>query len=533
MSQSENGKFQMNWAVFVPSLGLILLAVVIGLVDNKLMVDVSKSIFNFTLLKFGWLYQLLALSCLSITIFVFFSKFGKIKIGGKNAKPNFNFLTTFAMALTGGIATGVVTYSVNEPIIYLGNIYGEIANQGFAPMGREASVFALARCFYNWTFFPYAMYSVVGLMIAYMHFNKGQTFSLVSAIRPVIGRWADNKIVISIIDIISLLSIALGLASGLGEGLTLLSSGLQTVYGIHTNHAVLQIIAVIIVGTFITSSMTGFKRGVKTLASTNAFLFYALAILIFIVGPTDYIMNLSTTAIGYWLNHFFGWSLDAKNMGGEALVTWWTMFDWAIWIAYAPLMGLFLAKISYGRTIKEFLIINWILPAVFGLLWFGIWGATAIDWQLHDGVNLVQMIKDNGAFAALWLFLKHFPFSSVLIPIVFIVFILSYATAADSLSSIIASVCVKQSHSDHTKGDDSSPKFLRAIWGILIGVIAYTMVVYGAGKQGIEGIKYLASAASALVLIYFILVVIAAYKVFAKNSDNSSSTYSKDQTIVS
>ncbi len=163
-----NSKSQqsLNRSVFIPTFLVVLVAVTIGLLNNEMLVRVAKDVFYFSLSDFAWLYQLLAISVLGLVAYIFFSKAGDIRLGGANAKPTFSMASNFAMALTGGIATGVVTYSVNEPIIYLGNIYGEIANQSFAPGSAEAAIFSLARCFHNWSFIPYAMYSIVGLMIA-------------------------------------------------------------------------------------------------------------------------------------------------------------------------------------------------------------------------------------------------------------------------------------------------------------------------------------------------------------------------------
>src|SRR5690606_21182632 len=152
-------------SVFIPAFVIVLAAVTLGIVDNELLVKFAKSVFYFSLSDFAWLYQLLSVTALIVIIYIFFSDAGNIRLGGKDAKPRFSLLSTCAMALTGGIATGVVTYSVNEPIIYFGNIYGEISNQSFEPFSNEAAIFSLARSFHNWSFIPYAIYSIVGLMI--------------------------------------------------------------------------------------------------------------------------------------------------------------------------------------------------------------------------------------------------------------------------------------------------------------------------------------------------------------------------------
>lgn len=500
---------RLNMLVFVPAFAIILIAVVVGLVDNETLVRVAKAIFFFSLSDFGWLYQLLAFAALAVTGYIFFSKSGDIRLGGKDAKPAFSLVSTFAMALTGGIATGVVTYSVNEPIIYLGNIYGEIANQSFQPGSAEAAIFALARCFHNWSFIPYAMYSVVGLMIAYMHYNRKEQFSIASALVPLIGERAMQPMVRTIINVISVLAIALGLASSLGAGLALISSGMEAQYGIASNPTTWLLLTLLIAAVFITSALSGLRRGIQFLSSVNAYVFYGLVVILLLIGPFNYVLSLSTTSFGYWLNNFFIWSFDTKEMGGEALVTWWTMYDWSIWIAYAPLMGLFLARISYGRTLREFLVINWILPSAFGMVWFAIWGGSAIKWQLDGTLDLVAVITDKGAVAGLWGFLQNLPLAALFVPLIIFTLIISFATAADSMTSTIATICTHD-----ISADEEAPKSQKLIWGLSISAIAYVMVAFGGGAQGVDGIKFLAAAGGFTVLFLFILIVMSAARVF-------------------
>lgn len=502
-------KSRLNAPVFIPAFAIILIAVTIGLYNNQMLVEVAKAIFYFSLSDFGWLYQLLAFAALVVTTWIFCSKAGHIRLGGPDAKPTFSLPSTFAMALTGGIATGVVTYSVNEPIIYLGNVYGEIANQSFAPGTTEAAVFALARSFHNWSFIPYAMYSVVGLMIAYMHYNRRQQFSIASALVPLFGEGAMRPWVRALINVISVLAIALGLASSLGAGLALISSGMGAQYGVELNPTTWLILTLVIAGVFISSALSGLRRGIQFLSSINAWVFYGLVVVLLLIGPVNYVLSLSTTSLGYWLNNFFTWSFDTKELGGEALVTWWTMYDWSIWIAYAPLMGLFLARISYGRTLREFLVINWILPAAFGIVWFAIWGGSAIKWQLDGTLDLVGVITENGAVAGLWGFLQNLPLAAIFVPLVIFTLIISFATSADSMTSTIASICTHD-----IRADEEAPKSQKLIWGLSISAIAYVMVAFGGGAQGVDGIKFLAAAGGFTVLFLFILIVISAARVF-------------------
>ena len=501
-------KKSLNKKVFFPVFSIVILAVVIGMTHNALLVEITRQIFYISLSDFGWLYQLIAVSALVITCVFFFSRAGRIRLGGEHAKPRFSMPATFAMALTGGIATGVVTYAVNEPIIYLGNIYGELSQQSFAAGSNEAAVFAMARSFHNWSFIPYAIYSIVGLMIGYMHYNRGMRFSISSTVAPVLGRHGDAPWVRGLIDVISVLAITLGLASSMGAGLALIGSGIQAQYGIASNPVTWLVLTLVITSIFVISAVSGLKRGIRWLSSINAYVFYVFLAILVVVGPLTYILSLSTTSLGYWLNHLLSWSFDTKESGGEALVTWWTMYDWAIWVAYAPLMGLFLARISYGRTLREFLIINWVLPSAFGIVWFAIWGGSALKWQLDGTLDLISVVQEHGAVSGLWGFLQNIPLSGLLVPMAIFTLILSFATAADSMSATIATICTR-----NITADEESPKSQKVIWGLSISAIAYLMVAFGGGAQGVDGIKYLAAAGGFTVVFLFALILISAAKV--------------------
>ncbi|PRX38652.1 choline-glycine betaine transporter [Planifilum fimeticola] len=495
--------------VFVPTFLVVGGAAVLGIVNNKLLADMSMNVFLGSLRNLGWLYQLLSIVTLGLIALVTFTRLGNIRLGGPDAKPKYSFATWFAMALTGGIATGVITYGVNEPIIYFGNIYGELDQTGVEPGTNVAAIYAIARSFYNWSFIPYAMYSLSGLIIAYMYFNRQKKLSVSASLIPLFGEKVTRGFWQNLIDTVSVLAIALGLASSLGAGLALVGSGIESIYGIDQGIVLWLMLTFVITATFTMSAIKGLDRGIRILSDINAKIFYILLILLFIMGPTVYMLRTSTAGLGYWLQHFWEWGLDPIDLGGEALVMWWTLYDWAIWIAYAPLMGIFLAVISYGRTIREFMIINWILPSVFGLVWFGIWGSTALHWQQKGITDLVATIKESGAVAGLWTFLSHLPLGAVLVPVVMVTLVLSFATAADSMTRTIASLCTS-----NIRHDEEPPNWQKLVWALSIGIISFVMVAYAGGEQGVDGVKYLAAAGGTTVLFLFLLQVISAIKLF-------------------
>ncbi|MDR1296499.1 MAG: BCCT family transporter [Deltaproteobacteria bacterium] len=493
--------------VFWPSFIIMGGAALLGIVNNELLSELAQKVFTGSLRNFGWLYQVISIFTLILVVVIMATKVGAIRLGGKDAKPNFPFGAWFAMALTGGIATGLITYGVNEPIIYLANIYGEMEFTGIEPGSKEAVWYSLGRCLYNWTFIPYAMYSICGLLSAYFYFNRKEPLTVTATLKPLFGPKVEKFS--WLIDTLALLAIALGLSSSLGAGLTLVGAGIEQSYGITQSIPVWLALAAVTCVTFTTSSYLGVNRGIRFFANLNSKIFYILLIFIFITGPTLYILRSSTAGLAYWLQNFWEWGLDPIDIGGEALVMWWTLYDWAIWIAYAPLMGIFLAIISYGRTVRQFLVINFLLPSVFGFAWMMIWGATAIEWQQTGVVDLVSVIKNSGAVAGLWAFLANLPLSQVLIPVVMLTLILSFSTAADSMTTTIALLCSRKV----IQGEEPAA-WQKILWGVTIGAVAFLMVAFAGGVQGVDGVKYLAAAGGAMVLFVFILQVFSALKSF-------------------
>lgn len=505
----ETNQKPIRWDVFIPCFAVIGGAAILGIVNNEWLTSVTNAIFGWSLSTFGWLYQMVAMVTLALAFMLTFSKVGKIRFGGPEAKAKYSFGSWFAMTLTGGIATGLITYGVNEVLIYFGNIYGELDGYGIEALSDEAAWFAMGRCFYNWTVIPYAMYALSGVLIAYMYFNRKKDLTVAASLTPLFGDKVTKGIWVVLIDVLSVLAIALGLAASLGAGLALIGTGLYAAYGVAQGPVVWIVLTAIITATFTIASVTGMDKGIKWLAGLTSKIFYVLLILLFIIGPTVYILNMANVGLGYWLDRFWMWGFDPYVVGGSALVTWWTMYDWAIWIAYAPLMGIFFAMIAYGRTVRQFMTVNFLLPAGFGFVWFAVWGSTALDWQISGKADIIAAIQDGGAVAGIWEFLKHVPLGAIIIPVVIISLIAAFSTTADTMSTTIAALCTKGA-----RHDEEPAMWQKIIWGVSIGAIACIMVAFGGGAQGVDGVKYLAACGGAVVLIVFILQVAAAIKVF-------------------
>ena len=513
-SENESNKIlkknDIRWDVFIPGIILFGIAAIVGITNNKALTASSQAFFNWSLDSFGWLYQYVVMGSTVLVAIIALSKVGNIRLGGKDAKPKYPFWTWFAMTLTGGVATGIVTWGVNEPVIYYGNVWGELDQLGIQPFSPEAARFAMGRSFYNWTFMPYAIYALCGILVAYLYYNKKQRLNVTATLKPVFGRRITKGVLAAIIDCLSMLALGVGICSGLTMCITLVMTGLRT-YGVQDNLGLFIIIGILLIALFTFSSYIGMDKGLKTLGSLNAWFYYGLLVLLLVTGPVLFIARNSTAGLAEWFNNFWRWGLDPIDIGGTALTRSWTLFDWSCWIAYAPVTGIFLAMMSRGRTIREFLIVNWILPSVFGLVWFSIWGNSAIMMQMTGRANLVAALNDGGAVMALWEFLKHLPLGIgiLVIPVNIFIVVISFVTAADATLTNVGSMCVK-----NVPIGSEPPKQVKVLWGVVIGTVAIIMAAFGGGAKGVDGVKSLATAGGFLVLFIFLLQIVSFVKVF-------------------
>lgn len=505
------GKHEIRWEVFIPAYLVIGGAAVLGIVNKDALTKNVMAFFFWSLQNFGWLFQLTVMAAFVFTAIMMFSKYGDIKLGGKNAKPKFGFWTWFAMTLTGGVATGIVTWGVNEPLIYFGNVWGELNTLGIEPNSTNAAIFAMARSFYNWTFVPYAIYAFCGLLVAYIYFNKRERLAVTSTLKPLFGEKVTKGWGAGIIDMLSMLGLAIGITTGLTMCITLVMSGLKGAYGIESSVPLFAAIGIFIICMFTFSSYIGMEKGLAKLGSLNAWFYYFLLALLLVTGPTVYILRIGTAGLAMWLDNFFLWGLDPIDIGGEALTMYWTLFDWAFWVGFAPVTGIFLAMISYGRTIREYMIVNWILPSVFGMIWFAVWGGSALHMQQTGTVDLIAVINEGGAIAALWAFLQNLPFGlgAIIIPFNIVVILVSFITAADATLTNIGSMCVK-----NVPIGTEPPAMLKVVWGIALGAVAIIMAAFGGGVQGVDGVKALAAASGFVVLFIFAIQLVAFFKVW-------------------
>lgn len=438
-----------------------------------------------------------------IIYLIFSPTLGKIKLGGPDAEPELNYWNWFAIALCAGIAIGIVFWGVAEPLMHF-HQPPEIAGVEGASPG--AAIEALSISFLHWSLHPYALYAVIGLTVAFATYNLKLPFKISSVFYPLIGD-KIHSFTGNLIDAIALFAIVGGVVTSLGLGTLQIAGGLDYIWGFPGGN--LSYILIIIGVTFIytMSSYTGLQRGIRFFSDNNAKLFFGLTIFLFIMGPSVFLLDLSIESIGQYIANIIPmsfWTDSFETSGG-----WgggWTIFYWAWWIAFAPIVGMFLARISYGRTIREFLVVNVIAPASFGIIWFTVFGGNAIYLDKYMGAGLIEQIGSYGEEISMYALLENFPLAGITLPIAVLMVAISFVTLADSMTSTMALMTAKNYSPDE---ESEAPAPLKIFWGVLMGALTLLFLIIG-GAEVVEALQT-ASLVSALPIFVLQLLAIVAF----------------------
>lgn len=459
--------------------------------------------------QFGWLFSLCAALALCLCILIcatsfWRSGFAHVRIGGPEAKPLLSLWNWFAITVCTTIAIGILFWSTAEPIKHLGSPPGF---SGVEPNSHQAAVFSLSTMFLHWSFTPYALYCVASLMFAFAYYNMKQPFSLGSTVTPILGKFSIGAGG-WIIDAVCLYALVAGMAAALGTGILMLSGGLNDMFGIPSNSITWALIATTIVATFIVSSATGLMKGIRILSDINTKLLFLLAIVPLVFGPALFIVTLGWEAVLDYLLTFIPRNLSylSTEEGVSILVPdqWgrnWTVFYWAVWIAWAPITACFLGRIAYGRTVKEFMLVNFLLPSLFAMVWMTIFSGTAIGFQLNGTVDLQAVLDADGFQAISYSVFKQFPFATPIILFYMLSAFICFVTSSDSNMSAMASISSTGISPENPEGS----KALKIVWGISVGAVAWIMISFTGNVDGVKMLSNLGGFPAAFLEILIII----------------------------
>ena len=468
--------------VFYISLVIVLLISLWGIISPDTFGNIANNVFNFLTTKFGWFYLIAMFFFVVFMIVLAFSRYGSIKLGPDDSKPEYSFITWFAMLFSAGMGIGLVFWGVAEPL-----------NHYMNPMGVEAATseaanFAIFSSFLHWGIHPWANYAVIALPLAYMQFRKNKPGLISSIFIPLIGEEKANGPIGKFIDILAIFATVAGVATSLGLGVLQINSGLNYLFGIPINTLVNIIIIAIVTCLFMASAISGLDKGIKILSNTNVILAAALMILTFILGPTLEILNSLTNGIGMYLGNFIEESFKINPFGDNSWINGWRIFYWAWWIAWAPFVGVFIARISRGRTIKEFILGVTLIPALGSFLWFAVFGTTGISLGPEIAQEAIKVTE-----TALFVVAEHLPLGSLISLVAILLLCTFFVTSADSATFVLAMMS--------RSGDLNPDTRTKVIWGIIQSMMAFALMLAG-GLQVLQTASIAAAFPFAFVMIF-------------------------------
>lgn len=421
--------------------------------------------------NFSWLYLAVMLLFVLFSLALAFSKWGSIRLCKDGEKPEYSTISWFAMLFGTGMGIGLVFWSVAEP---LSHYISPMA--GIEPGTSEAVAFAMRSCFMHWGLHPWACYAVMGLGLAYFQFRKGESALASNLLKPL---WGQRRGISTTIDVFTTVLTTTGVATSFGMGCLQISEGLNHLFGIPNTMMTWITIIVSICIVYLLSAISGVGKGIKKLSDLNLVFFIILMVLAFLVGPMGDTLRLGLQGTVDYIVHFFPDSLRMQSQGDSTWIQNWRVFYWAWWLSWAPFVGIFIARISKGRTIREFVLGVMIIPTLVSIIWFTVFGGMTLN--AAERFTTEQLLSMASApETALFHIFDQYPLSIVLSLIALMLLVTFFITSANSATFVLAMLT--------SDGALDPPASKKIFWGILIAVVAFALILSG-GIQMIQTVS--------------------------------------------
>jgi choline/carnitine/betaine transport len=431
-------------------------------------------LFDFLVPNFGWVFILSSFGFLAFSVYLALSRYGRIRLGGDDEQPEFRTVSWVAMMFSAGMGIGLMFFGVAEPMTHMGTPPAGLAE----PNTKGAAQVAMEYSYFHWAFHPWAIYAVMGLALAYFTFRKGMPNLISTAFHPLLGDRVYGPVG-KAIDILAIFATLFGSATSLGLGALQINEGLDVLFGFGGRDAVGLAIVVIAFLTlcFIVSAVSGVHRGIQWLSNTNMILAVFLIFFLFVLGPTVFILDTFVQSLGGYLANLIPMSFRTASYGDSAFVSGWTIFYWAWWISWAPFVGTFIARISRGRTIREFVVGVILVPSVVSFVWFAVLGGAAINLQLSGTANIAGAVAESQP-VALFSTLGAFPLSGLTSLIAIILVALFFISGADAASVVMGMLS--------SKGSLHPRAWNVIVWGVFTGTAAAICLLAGAIQGSVD-----------------------------------------------
>ncbi|AXF55556.1 BCCT family transporter [Salicibibacter kimchii] len=437
--------------------------------------------------NFGWFYLLATTGFVIFAIFLVVGPYGRIKLGKPDEKPEYSYFTWFAFLFTAGMGVGLVFFGVAEPLTHYYSPPN--ADGGTVPAAEESLQYTL----FHWGFHPWATYAVVALTLAYFKFRHQAPALISSAFTPLIGDRAKGGLGHSI-DVLAVFATIFGIATSLGLGATQITAGLSFTFDGFENNILTQLLVIFIVTIlFLLSASTGINRGIRYLSWANIVVAIGLMVFVFILGSTVQMLDSFMTTMGNYIQNLPSMTFSMNAFTGEReFLNAWTLFYWAWWIGWSPFVGTFIARVSRGRTIREFVLGVTAVPVIFSAIWFAIFGVAGIEADNASGGALYELVTSEGEEVALFAFLETMPMDVIVIGLAVLLISSFFITSADSATFVLGML---------TTGGRLNPTVnVKVIWGLILSGTA-AVLLFSGGLQALEMAMLIAAFPFAVVVI--------------------------------
>ncbi|MFL4474446.1 BCCT family transporter [Paeniglutamicibacter sp. MACA_103] len=450
---------------------------------------------------FNWYYVLIATGFVVFSLWLGFGKFGEIKLGKDDDEPEFSLGSWFSLLFAAGMGIGLVFYGVSEPLSHFAS-----PKPGASGSPAELAQQAQAQTFLHWGVHAWSIYVVIGLALAYAIHRRGRPISIRWTLEPLLGRKVHGGLG-NLIDVVALVGTIFGVATSLGLGVLQISAGLQSAGLIEASQFVDLVIIAVVTALVLFSVLSGVGKGMKWLSNTNLILAGVMVVFLLIVGPTQFLLRNFVQSVGNYLQNFLAMSFNVSAFTGAEGEIWqgtWTTFYWGWWISWAPFVGIFIARISRGRTVRQFVAGVILVPTVVTMLWFAVLGGIALHGQLEGTGNLIAPDRSIDTEGALFAMLDQLPAGSVLTVGAIIMIVIFFVTSADSGALVMGMIA--------TGGDVEPKNWIRIFFTLATSLLAASLLLSG----GLEALKTAAIIIALPFSIVLIMICWATYRAFSR-----------------
>ncbi|WP_338323602.1 BCCT family transporter [Halobacillus salinus] len=467
-----------------------------GAIFPEHLLSTMMTIRNGILDQFGWFYQLAVTFMLIISFVLAFSKYGKVKLGKEGDEPEYSTPTWFAMLFSAGMGITLLFYGLSEPVTHYANPpVGDAQTIASAKQGLEIS-------YLHYGLHAWVIYAIVALVLAYFKFKQDQPGLMSATLIPLFGNRMKG-VAGYVVDIIAVFATIFGVAISLGVGAKQINSGLNYLWNVPNNFSVQLVIMLVTAVLFIYSAATGLSKGIKYLSNTNLILTVILFITFLFLGPTQFVLETFSTTLGNYLTDFvrMGMRFTPFQEESNQWVKDWTIFYWAWWISWTPFVSTFIARVSKGRTLREFIVAVVIAPALVCTLWFGVFGGTGIYFDFFQGLDVAGQTLESSLFFVF----DQLPFSGLLSFIAIILIMTFFITSGDSATFVLAM--------QTSRGSLNPPFFVKLSWGVILTAIAIILMWAG----GLDGLQAAAIISGFPLTIILLLMIVSLLKSLRKD----------------